>query len=379
MAVLTNKSALWFGIALSALTPLVHAAEIDTNIAQMQAMDKITGKVSVINVPVNGNVNFGSFSIVVRSCKTRPPEDTPENFAFVDVVDNYNTDNPVNIFRGWMISSSPALNPVEHPIYDVWLLKCINGEVNPKALLSQEALAARDKIVKAPKLDENSKLKNNDTSEDAQSSKVEPAAGNDKLQQDNAAVESQTAEKLPEKEPQETQPELENTDLTVSNVSNPSTAEDDFDSFEPQQQEDGTPKSLLNVGNTFVPPADDEPSAPTDASTAETENGATELLNLPEAPSSTGTTDSVANTADGVNENSHPTVSPEANSEQDSVKSEAKGFLDNFLSFGSDDDEQAPVVDNIKSATEDAAEEKEDSTINFDEIDAELSVLNQEE
>ena len=117
---LLSATALAWGVMSSA----VWSAEINTNIARMQAMDKITGMVRVIDVPINSEVKYGSFSIVVRACKTRPPEETPENFAFVDVVDNYKSENPVNIFRGWMISSSPSLNPVEHPIYDIWLLSC---------------------------------------------------------------------------------------------------------------------------------------------------------------------------------------------------------------------------------------------------------------
>lgn len=135
------------GCSALCLLPFFNAgaAEIATNTAQMQAMDKITGKVSLIEVPVNGAVKFGSFSILVRSCKTRSPEETPENFAFVDVVDDYD-DKPVNIFRGWMVSSSPALNAVEHPIYDVWLLKCIDAKVDLSKLLSPEQLKERDAL-----------------------------------------------------------------------------------------------------------------------------------------------------------------------------------------------------------------------------------------
>lgn len=125
---------------------VVGAKEINMNTARMQAMDKITGKVSEIDVPVNGEVKFGSFSIVVRACAARPPEETPENFAFVDVVDDYDSDYPVNIFKGWMISSSPALNAVEHPIYDVWLLKCYDGDLNKQKILSSEELKLRDEI-----------------------------------------------------------------------------------------------------------------------------------------------------------------------------------------------------------------------------------------
>ena len=123
------------------------AKEIETNMARLQAMDKITGKVSVIEAPVNAETKFGSFSIVVRACKTRPPEETPDNFAFVDVVDEQLDGKNVNIFKGWMISSSPALNAIEHPIYDVWLLQCFDGKVEPGKLLSSEELRARDEIV----------------------------------------------------------------------------------------------------------------------------------------------------------------------------------------------------------------------------------------
>ena len=125
---------------------LARAEEIDKNTAQMQAMDKITGRVSVINVPVGGEVKFGSLSIVVRSCKTRPVEETPDNFAFVDVTDTTLQGEEINIFKGWMISSSPATHAVEHPIYDAWLLKCYDSKVDKSALLSEEQLAKRDEL-----------------------------------------------------------------------------------------------------------------------------------------------------------------------------------------------------------------------------------------
>ena len=137
------------------LAGVAGAREIQTNMARMQAMDKVTGKVSEIDVPVNGETVFGSFSIVVRYCATRSPEETPENFAFVDVVDNYKTETPVNVFKGWMMSSSPALNAVEHPIYDVWLLKCYDGDTSKMKLLTAEELKARDETIKArPKTDQ---------------------------------------------------------------------------------------------------------------------------------------------------------------------------------------------------------------------------------
>lgn len=140
---------LLIGAVLSGLVlgAAVRADEIDKNTAQMQAMDKITGRVSKIKVPVGGEVKFGSLSIVVRSCKTRPEEETPDNFAFADITDKTLQGEVVNIFRGWMISSSPATHAVEHPIYDVWLLKCLDAEIDKTLLLSEEELAEREKLV----------------------------------------------------------------------------------------------------------------------------------------------------------------------------------------------------------------------------------------
>lgn len=140
-------------VVLAALSAPATAKEIETNTAKLQAMDKITGRVNVIEAPVNSVVKFGSFSIVVRACKTRPPEETPDNYAFVDVVDVGQNNQQQNIFKGWMISSSPALNAVEHPIYDVWLLQCINTEVDKSRLLNAEQLKARDEIPQQPKDD----------------------------------------------------------------------------------------------------------------------------------------------------------------------------------------------------------------------------------
>lgn len=128
-----------------------YGSEFEMNTAQMQAMDKITGRVSIIEVPVNGEVTFGSFSVVVRSCKARSEEEIPENFAFVDVTDKSFDKEEYNIFKGWMLSSSPAVNAIEHPIYDVWLLKCVDKEVKPEDLLSEEQLAKRDDL---PRLQE---------------------------------------------------------------------------------------------------------------------------------------------------------------------------------------------------------------------------------
>lgn len=122
------------------------SAEISTNSALMQSMDKVTGRVNKITVPVNSKISYGDFSLVLRACKKRPAEETPENFAFVDVTDKSFGTDEYNIFRGWMLSSAPGINAIEHPIYDVWLLECVDSDVSNAEILSQEELDRRDNI-----------------------------------------------------------------------------------------------------------------------------------------------------------------------------------------------------------------------------------------
>ena len=337
----TNKFKLLAGSAALAcfLPRLALATEIDTNIAQMQAMDKITGKVSVIEVPVNGSVNFGSFSILVRACKTRPPEDTPENFAFVDVVDNYNSQTPVNIFRGWMISSSPALNPVEHPIYDVWLLKCINGKVNPSSLLSKEELAARDALPKAPAFSDEDKLKDN---EDAS---VKPNVPEKTPAKENAAQ----APVVTPAPATQSLPEIAETELQNHNISNPPAVMAEPIAPEPIIEEDGAPKSLLNIGNEIAPQPEDVEAMPAADLPSEANDGkAQNLLPQQETPAQ--------------NENSAP------------VKEEkSSGFLDNFLSFGDEPKAETPALQDAPKAQQ-PADANSDSILDA-EIDEELEQL----
>ncbi len=243
-----------------------QAREIDMNTVQMQAMDKITGRVSVIEAPVNSEIRFGSFSIVVRACKTRPPEETPENYAFVDVVDNYNGENPVNIFKGWMLSSSPALNAVEHPIYDVWLLQCLDGTVDRSKLLTAEQLKARDEIAKAPEKKPETEIKPVETTPE-----VEPAVP--------AAEEAENTETAAETEVKVEEP-LQEVVLPEINT------------------DEDAPKSLINISaeekapaETAVKPATEEASPLSvpaveaePEQTTETPAPADELLPLPEQP-----------------------------------------------------------------------------------------------
>ena len=110
-------------MALSvSVTASAHAEPYAT--AVLQTLDKVTARVSTIDVPVGGAVRFGTLVIRVRHCDKRPPEETPESTAFLEIAEQRLGEQAVRTFTGWMFASSPALNALEHPVYDVWVLDC---------------------------------------------------------------------------------------------------------------------------------------------------------------------------------------------------------------------------------------------------------------
>jgi len=93
-------------------------------VAVLQGLDKITARVSEIDAPVGKPVKFGTLQIMVRDCKKNPPEDRPEDAAFLEIDEIRPSEVNIRKFSGWMFAQSPALSSLEHPVYDVILLDC---------------------------------------------------------------------------------------------------------------------------------------------------------------------------------------------------------------------------------------------------------------
>jgi hypothetical protein len=100
------------------------AAMIPEPIAILQGLDKVAARVLQIEAPVGNSVTFGTLSILVRDCETAPPDSPPDNAAFIQIYETPPGEQTKRLFSGWMLSSSPALSGLEHPIYDVTLLAC---------------------------------------------------------------------------------------------------------------------------------------------------------------------------------------------------------------------------------------------------------------
>lgn len=119
-----------FALPVAASEAVVTADAPENVTATLNALDKITGRVSQVKARAGQPVYFGSLEITLRTCQSSPPEEAPETKAFLEVRDlrakdgTRARDNAKLLFSGWMFASSPALNALEHPVYDVWVIAC---------------------------------------------------------------------------------------------------------------------------------------------------------------------------------------------------------------------------------------------------------------
>ncbi len=118
------------------LTGVAFVSAQEVPIVTLGALNKITAKLETINVRQNETVKFGTLEITMRNCRSNPPEETPESVAFLEVVDLGHSGEPTEVFTGWMFASSPAVSPLEHAVYDVWVTDC--KMVDPSASSDSE-------------------------------------------------------------------------------------------------------------------------------------------------------------------------------------------------------------------------------------------------
>ena len=105
----------------------VAAEWIDGKSVVVQGLDKITARITTLTTSIDAPLRFGTLELTVNRCAFRPPEEPPENVAFLTVFDRGHDPSlaPKPVFAGWMFSSSPAVSAMEHPVYDITLIKCL--------------------------------------------------------------------------------------------------------------------------------------------------------------------------------------------------------------------------------------------------------------
>ena len=111
------------------LSLTVSAETIGKKYASFKLLNKTTNKVSTKDILVSSKISWETLNIEVLYCGSTPPTEIAEDYVLIDVYDTINNEN-TNIYKGWMISSSPDVTPLENPIYDLWLVDCNNDNTS---------------------------------------------------------------------------------------------------------------------------------------------------------------------------------------------------------------------------------------------------------
>ena len=120
------RAVICFALSLLVSMPAFADSWVEAESAKLQTLDKITARILALDVARDNPERFGTLEILVHRCAYRPPEEAPEDAAFLTVRDVGHDPSlpPKLVFSGWIFSSSPAISGLEHAVYDVTLITC---------------------------------------------------------------------------------------------------------------------------------------------------------------------------------------------------------------------------------------------------------------
>ena len=91
----------------------------------IKILDKLSSKNKLLKLNIGEEYIFKNLELKVLKCKNSEFDDDPEITSYLQVKDLNNKDNnEVFVFNGWTFSSSPSIQAFDHPVYDLWILKC---------------------------------------------------------------------------------------------------------------------------------------------------------------------------------------------------------------------------------------------------------------
>ena len=104
----------------------IYASNVNgIQFVEIKVLDKVSSINSKLTLEVGKELKFENLLIKTLKCKNSEFDDNPEITAYIQVRDlNMSKNNQVFVFNGWFFSSSPSVNPFDHPVYDIWLSKC---------------------------------------------------------------------------------------------------------------------------------------------------------------------------------------------------------------------------------------------------------------
>lgn len=123
-------------LALLAAAPVGAQVRLDTGAggtaartgqgsgAVLRTLDKVSGEVVDVEMATGQTMAYGTLQVTLHECRYPSGNRDGDAFALVQVVDARAVQE---LFAGWMVASSPALNALEHRRYDVWVLNCLTS------------------------------------------------------------------------------------------------------------------------------------------------------------------------------------------------------------------------------------------------------------
>ena len=106
-------------------TSLESVENFEGDFIEIKILDKVSSKNSLLKLKIGEEKKYKNLLIKSLKCKNSEFDDNPEITAYIQVRDSTKKDNDdVFIFNGWTFLSSPTINPFDHPVYNIWLIKC---------------------------------------------------------------------------------------------------------------------------------------------------------------------------------------------------------------------------------------------------------------
>lgn len=122
------RAVLLLALALAALPAAAQVTAVRTGVGEgavMRTLDRVSGEVIDVEMATGQTMAYGPLQVTLHECRFPEANPAGDAFGLLQIVDARQVEE---LFAGWMIASSPALSALEHPRYDVWLLRCMTSD-----------------------------------------------------------------------------------------------------------------------------------------------------------------------------------------------------------------------------------------------------------
>lgn len=139
-------------VAPATITPMAE------RVVRLAALNKRNGQTQEFSAHPGDVLRFATLTVRVRACETTPPWEARQTAAYLQIDDmpaQVRTAKALparRVFSGWMFAESPSLNPLEHPLYDVWVRSCTMRfpDTGPDTVVEGRSAASQSKALKSP-------------------------------------------------------------------------------------------------------------------------------------------------------------------------------------------------------------------------------------